>query len=156
MRSVNNYMSSLQVTSKLLFTSHDTIASMNSLLGTKSVTWNYKNVLQARKLQERQDKFKSKHEKKIRDRKCDECGKVLKTPNLLDIHKRHAHLTVKPQCQLCAKSFTTKSGLSRHTKNIHERKMPWYCKICGKTFRAKAFLTDHYFEEHKDSQIVLD
>jgi uncharacterized Zn-finger protein len=121
-----------------------------------STPFNRLCLFQVLQLQQRQEKFKDKLKQKALDNSCDECLKVFRNPQLLKIHKRNAHLKVRPHCDLCLKSFTTKRALNDHTENVHERKKPWYCKICGQTFRARVFLTDHYLEKHRDSEIILD
>ena len=40
-------------------------------------------------------------------------------------------------CGVCSKSFTTASGLKRHTKQVHEQERKHVCGICHKTFARK-------------------
>ena len=113
------------------------------------------------KLQERQNKFKSRLKAKTKaDCQCKVCGKQYCSPAALKQHKRHTRALSQPdkpfQCQLCSKMFAKKQTLDRHTIDTHERRKPCYCKHCGKTFRAKYFLNIHTLEEHPNDDIIID
>jgi uncharacterized Zn-finger protein len=71
-----------------------------------------------------------------------------------DIHKARAVLDVSQpaesatdtksalQCEFCAKSFGSASGLSKHLK-IHSGLKPFRCEVCEKSFLHSAHLKNH-------------
>jgi hypothetical protein len=46
------------------------------------------------------------------------------------------------QCEFCAKSFGSASGLSKHLK-IHSGLKPFKCEVCEKSFLHSAHLKNH-------------
>ena len=57
----------------------------------------------------------------------------------------------KFECKKCGKSFSDKSGLSRHTKSIHEGKR-YNCERCDKTFSGKSSLSEHVKSIHESKK----
>ena len=62
----------------------------------------------------------------------------------------------KPQCLICQKSFSNKSNLSTHVKNMHKEKeeancnyTSYPCKICDKTYSQMLSLQRHIESIHE-------
>ena len=85
---------------------------------------------------------------------CAECGKVLKSPKMLQIHMNtaHTHKTVYP-CKQCGKLFYAASSLHSHRKRTHtswEQKLK--CTVCPRTFAFQSELLRHLDTAHNVSQ----
>lgn len=47
------------------------------------------------------------------------------------------------ECTLCGRSFSRKSKLSRHVREMHLNIKSFSCELCGKLFKRKSHLKRH-------------
>lgn len=80
-------------------------------------------------------------------KRCDLCSKTFSTKSKLIIHKR-SHSGEKPfVCNVCEKPFSQKPHLQRHYL-LHTSQKPFKCKVCGHKCRQKSNLKQHYVTVH--------
>ncbi|XP_076465058.1 uncharacterized protein LOC143296877 isoform X10 [Babylonia areolata] len=69
------------------------------------------------------------------------------TENKPDTHREHSYDfgtgSAILLCEFCDKSFTSKSGLSKHKNAVHFLRKPYNCTVCG-----KGFIQKEHFEGH--------
>ena len=53
------------------------------------------------------------------------------------------HYKPSHQCEVCQKSFHSKTNLNRHIR-IHTGEKPFVCSTCGKQFTQKSHLQKHW------------
>lgn len=70
------------------------------------------------------------------ERICNVCGKVLRNQARLNVHML-LHNPVKPMCEQCQKTFSSKKGIIEHMNVVHKQGTPHICEQCGKEFRNK-------------------
>lgn len=77
--------------------------------------------------------------------KCPHCGLKLFNKTALANHIKRIHENPdRPfKCNVCSKSFISKSELNQHA-HIHNEDKPFMCERCGKTFRSKSYMERHY------------
>ena len=84
------------------------------------------------------------------EKKCDECGNMLKKGNFARHSKVHMDKDTMFTCQICAKTFNRKDNLHTHVIKCHDEPLPseqYKCDDCEKTFSQK-----RYLKEHMDTQ----
>ena len=47
------------------------------------------------------------------------------------------------KCDVCQKSFTSRSNMLRHVLSQHKKSKQWECEECSRVFSNKANLTRH-------------
>ncbi len=77
--------------------------------------------------------------------KCQLCSRTFHTKSELKLHLRmHAPLVKAFECNMCEKTFATRSGKKLHMNNVHNcLKYQISCLFCGKCFRYKINLFNH-------------
>ena len=77
-----------------------------------------------------------------KDIKCNVCHKTFKTKSKLIRHER-SHTGEKPYpCEICLKSFSDKSNLVKH-KKTHTGEKLFHCLMCQKSYANKGSLDRH-------------
>ncbi|XP_026748007.1 gastrula zinc finger protein XlCGF26.1-like [Trichoplusia ni] len=78
---------------------------------------------------------------------CAKCDAVFTTPKELEIHTQSEHTLV---CNQCGVTFKWMNSLRRHKVRIHGVKREFICDICTKTFSTKTRLESHMVN-HNDT-----
>lgn len=94
---------------------------------------------------------------------CDDCGKIVSSSKVLEIHKVSYHLNMDPEkkeqllceidsnrshskekipCKQCGK-ILTRSMMRTHILRIHEKIKRFFCDYCGLSFYRKHELESH-------------
>jgi len=92
-----------------------------------------------------------------KDRVCDMCGHVAKTPDYLETHKQVKHFGFKGfKCELddCDKQFSLKKYLIKHMKT-HNSSESYQCNMCDFKTHLQKNLQRHIMRQHVD-KITLD
>ncbi|XP_072946936.1 zinc finger Y-chromosomal protein 1-like [Epargyreus clarus] len=71
---------------------------------------------------------------------CARCEHVARTPEELSEHMRTQHILY---CNECGEKFKGKDTLRKHETRIHKSKRDFICDICKKTFKTKSRLESH-------------
>ncbi|XP_047518949.1 zinc finger protein 728-like [Pieris napi] len=89
-----------------------------------------------------------KHEMEKPDHMCDLCSKTFLTRSLYNNHVRYVHLKEKNQeCDICHSVFYTKSDVKRH-KVTHTGEKKFKCDLCNNLFATKDSLRRHVKRTH--------
>ncbi|XP_066940630.1 zinc finger protein 677-like [Macrobrachium rosenbergii] len=79
---------------------------------------------------------------------CNLCGKVCQTESKLKAHQAsHANDGVKPVCDICERSFSSRSSLNKHKKMLHKPK-PHICPECQSGFEERRYMAIHAKQAH--------
>ncbi|KAK7082332.1 hypothetical protein SK128_026726 [Halocaridina rubra] len=79
---------------------------------------------------------------------CNCCGKVCLTESKLKAHEAtHANDGVKPVCDVCQRSFSSRSSLNKHKKMLHKPK-PHICPQCNFGLEERKYLVIHAKRAH--------
>ena len=102
--------------------------------------------------------FKKIHEK-IRNKKCDTCGKTFWGNKDLDNHIKTIHEGLRNtfECQLCGRGFAQSHHLKIHIESVHQKefKTEQKCKICYEIFLDLKDLKEHIKITHQNNQVAL-
>ena len=80
---------------------------------------------------------------------CNVCGKVCRTESRLSIHQaRHANDGEKCKCDICERSFSSRSALKKHKLRIH-RPLPHICPYCQSGFEKYRYMVIHAKRVHE-------
>lgn len=66
-----------------------------------------------------------------------------------DVFKKHLALHERPKaftCLICARSFSSRSNLTCHTRTFHDNSVSLQCPTCSKKFYSKKKLNSHVSE----------
>jgi uncharacterized Zn-finger protein len=97
----------------------------------------------------------SEEQSKSKAYQCDLCSKVFKEQGNLTKHKRSVHAPRSNlfQCNVgnCAKRFSFRDGLNRHTATVHEGIRAYRCPVagCDKRFKQRSHAGKHVRTVHK-------
>ena len=82
--------------------------------------------------------------------KCEICEKEFQTNKGLKYHFNIIHDLKKGeyQCNICQKNFIIQSLVTKHVKNVHEKKRYHKCELCGKAFTKAGHLKTHINSVH--------
>ncbi|KAK4326335.1 hypothetical protein Pmani_003130 [Petrolisthes manimaculis] len=81
---------------------------------------------------------------------CNICGKVCQTESKLKVHHAtHDSDGVKPICDLCERTFSSRSALTKHKKILHKPK-PYVCPNCNAGFEKHKYMAIHMKRAHDD------
>ena len=81
--------------------------------------------------------------------KCDICDKSFSSKSNLKHHIDTIHLKLKSyKCEECGKTFNQKGNLEYHVKTVHLKIKPYKCEECCKTFGSKQDLKRHIDAVH--------
>lgn len=78
---------------------------------------------------------------------CDVCEKSFSKNSNLTRHKEIHSSVKKYKCRSCKKRFKQKSGLYQHER-LHDRVARYKCKICDKKFKQNGTLYVHMKTNH--------
>jgi len=87
---------------------------------------------------------------------CPYCRKILKTRHSLKMHISVVHLQTKRiSCNICSKSFATKSDFIKHQKTKHDEASNTMvkCDICDESFRMN-YLKRHKYYKHPPKTLL--
>ena len=80
---------------------------------------------------------------------CKICGKIFRTHNRLQIHKKNVHVEEKNyQCDQCEKTYKNIGALIGHKKTAHEN-IKYPCEKCGRIFSSKQHCLVHIRKVHE-------
>ena len=74
---------------------------------------------------------------------CQVCEKSFSSKSGLDKHVKSIHEGRKFTCVECDETFSDKRNLRNHMKTVHTGERDYQCEQCSKTFSTKSILSDH-------------
>ena len=84
-----------------------------------------------------------------KDHKCDSCDKTFKTLHILEKHLHTIHDGYKDyKCESCGKSFSQLVHLQTHIMITHDGSKGQKCDVCSKSFFTKTLLKQHIKKVH--------
>ncbi|XP_070534623.1 zinc finger protein 678-like [Ptychodera flava] len=79
---------------------------------------------------------------------CPECKKTFKQKSYLTKHQRNVHAKKRAHlCDICGKCFGYRQKLTEH-KRVHTGELPFQCEICEKSYKTKTGLNSHQLYVH--------
>lgn len=98
--------------------------------------------------------YETIHEGKVKEYKCDICGKL---SNTIDAHRYHKGThKQRAACEECNKTFSHRAGLMNHRLAVHKRNKGYPCTLCDKKFRWKGSLSKHMRKHIKKDDSLSD
>ena len=83
---------------------------------------------------------------------CAQCGKVLKSTNVLRAHVQAVHQGVRHACPHCDKTYTRISDMRGHVRSVHDGfKLP--CRFCPILFLRGSQRNQHERNVHGDDMV---
>ena len=78
---------------------------------------------------------------------CDQCSATFTLKSSLMKHIKQVHNKIRYPCEECEKSYTSKQNLLYHIQSVH-LKVKHYCNFCTSVFKLKAGLKHHLQSKH--------
>ena len=89
----------------------------------------------------------------VKQFKCKNCNALFKRKSNLTRHIKEVHEKKKPfQCKICNSTFTQKHSLISHIKAIHDGEKPFKCISCDASFTQKSNLVSHVRVVHEKNK----
>ena len=92
---------------------------------------------------------------RLKDFKCPDCGKILKSYASLLGHRNAIHYRVDKadlKCPECGKTFASRGNVEKHREAVHLG-VKYACQICDSLFTSKWWVKEHIRTVHKGSKI---
>lgn len=92
--------------------------------------------------------------KKLRENRCDICGKGYFRASRLKEHVEAVHLK-QIICTICDRTFSSKCNLAQHIKVIHSNKPKVKCPKCERSFTRFENMNIHYLKQHEKAPMCF-
>jgi len=81
---------------------------------------------------------------------CGKCNTSFALKYNLTKHVRNVHQRRRPfSCELCPATFQQKNHMVKHTLTVHEHQRPFQCKLCDQSFGWQGVLVKHVALVHE-------